>query len=569
MHFLSAASTAASTLKFHMADIPLVVIPGLTWQPETPVDHARLNQTANPVVKIPDGAGIGPPHLDMDAILQDAGDSLRGVNYLTRPNFWYEDFREGGDAHSCPVDVWTENALDWFAKPTGAPIIYQRLEDAPDTNSDHCAQLIGAASVTSVDFAGWLPAAIAGSLRGATQLTFSIQVKNLTGATAALVPFVFTADGRDSKTTMTEVFTGPAINVLANAWTRVSFTVDASTLGNFRNGAFFGLRTTALTTNLKSLQFAQAQLEVGAVATTFIRPQLPAVPSGEGNAILPLADADRAQPWQITLTRNDGTETRFLPSPPASWIKPRIGYNKTTGIPEWMEDGANKLVFYYTGGDQTLTIPTGVTSMTVKAWGAGGSNDGGLAGGCGGYCMGTIAVTAGQVYRIVVGRGVLAFTGRPYGFAGAGQGTAHQVNGGGLSGIFSGAGAVLATDAARALIIAGGGGAGGGSTSPAQNIQGGNGGDPTRSGGMPNFQGADATGTLFVGNGGGGGGYNGGSGLGLGGNGGTNFIAGTVTSPTNSYTAYPSLIVPGSTDVDYLPEVGQPNKSGLIVVTFS
>src|SRR5690606_1597944 len=59
--------------------------------------------------------------------------------------------------------------------------------------------------------------------------------------------------------------------------------------------------------------------------------------------------------------------------------------------------------FNYTGGMQTYTVPGGVTSIQIEAWGAqgGGSKpctgpleeDGGL----GGYSIGNLAVTPGQI----------------------------------------------------------------------------------------------------------------------------------------------------------------------------
>lgn len=58
----------------------------------------------------------------------------------------------------------------------------------------------------------------------------------------------------------------------------------------------------------------------------------------------------------------------------------------------------------------TWTAPTGVSSITVKAWGGGGggwsaTNDGGAGGGGGGYSASTVAVTASSSYTVTVGAG--------------------------------------------------------------------------------------------------------------------------------------------------------------------
>src|SRR5262249_3361969 len=88
-------------------------------------------------------------------------------------------------------------------------------------------------------------------------------------------------------------------------------------------------------------------------------------------------------------------------------------YSQTTGSwGNWYKlTDSRTTVFNYTGADQTYTVPVGCTSITVKMWGAGGggawqggwSNE--FSGGGGGYSTGTIAVTAGSTYYIVVGQG--------------------------------------------------------------------------------------------------------------------------------------------------------------------
>lgn len=109
---------------------------------------------------------------------------------------------------------------------------------------------------------------------------------------------------------------------------------------------------------------------------------------------------------------------------------------------------------YSAQGASTFTVPTGITSLSVKVWGggggggAGGSSAAGGAGGGGGYVAGTIAVTPGETLTIYTGGGGSAGTRNT---AGGGGG------GGGYSSIYR--------DTTPLAIAAGGGGGGGGRNS--------------------------------------------------------------------------------------------------------
>lgn len=77
-----------------------------------------------------------------------------------------------------------------------------------------------------------------------------------------------------------------------------------------------------------------------------------------------------------------------------------------------IEHTGNTVVFTYTGAVQQWTVPTGVTSIALHLVGAGGGgslrDQGGSTGGTGGgggYATGTLAVTPGDVYDIIVGQG--------------------------------------------------------------------------------------------------------------------------------------------------------------------
>ncbi len=119
----------------------------------------------------------------------------------------------------------------------------------------------------------------------------------------------------------------------------------------------------------------------------------------------------------------------------------------------------------YAGGDQAFTVPTGVSSIYIKAWGAGGGGPNTSyyatqrGGGGGGFASGALAVTAGSALGIRVGQGGrVNSTSGSYGGGGAGgdgASTSRGASGGGLSGVFAGTSYSQAT--ARLIAGAGGG----------------------------------------------------------------------------------------------------------------
>lgn len=130
----------------------------------------------------------------------------------------------------------------------------------------------------------------------------------------------------------------------------------------------------------------------------------------------------------------------------------------------------SQTIFYYTGGDQTYTVPANVYCIDVKLWGGGGGagdNRNGGNGGGGAYVYGRLNVTPGENLTIIVGGGGAAGVrntggayngGTTYGGGGRGwQDDRGGGNGGGRSAIRRG-GTELAT-------AAGGGGGGGSGTS--------------------------------------------------------------------------------------------------------
>ncbi len=159
---------------------------------------------------------------------------------------------------------------------------------------------------------------------------------------------------------------------------------------------------------------------------------------------------------------------------------------------------------YTSANTYTYTVPTGVTNLIVKAWGAGGGGGGGSSngdggnGGGGGYTQSTLSVTPGENLTVTVGEG---------GGGGGGNSSGDGGGGGGYTSIYRGG---------TPLLIASGGGGGGGG----DNSSGTPGGQGGAGGGTNGQNGGDSS------NGLGGTGATGGT-SGSGGNGGNNGQSGS------------------------------------------
>jgi len=126
----------------------------------------------------------------------------------------------------------------------------------------------------------------------------------------------------------------------------------------------------------------------------------------------------------------------------------------------------------------SFTVPTGVTAVDIKVWGAGGGGSTAntyypgdadkYSGGGGGYAEGTLAVTGSQVLHVIAGEhGTVgpqpgAYNGA--GYKSGGDGTGEGGGGGGLSGVFTTDLGPLSNpqySAPQAYVVAGSGGGGG------------------------------------------------------------------------------------------------------------
>jgi len=121
---------------------------------------------------------------------------------------------------------------------------------------------------------------------------------------------------------------------------------------------------------------------------------------------------------------------------------------------------SGSLTFNATGSSTTFVVPSGVSQLSISAWGARGGT-GLLTGGNGGYAGGVLNVTGGQVLTFFVGgQGSLTAGGFNGGGNGGAGSSSTAFGGGGASDVRAG-GAGLAN---RVLVAAGGGGVGGNAT---------------------------------------------------------------------------------------------------------
>ncbi|MBK8143748.1 MAG: hypothetical protein IPK62_01490 [Bacteroidetes bacterium] len=171
---------------------------------------------------------------------------------------------------------------------------------------------------------------------------------------------------------------------------------------------------------------------------------------------------------------------------------------------------AGSQTFNYTGAAQTFTVPAGVTSLTINAYGAQGVGLNGFVPGNGGRAQGELAVTPGQVLNIFVG-GTDAYNGGGIGQGGANGGGASDVRVGGIAlgdrVIVAGGGGGAGGDNWNCLI---GMGHGGGGVAVGANFVGGAGGagySPGTGCGTDGGNAGGIGGTGFHGGGGGGGGF--------------------------------------------------------------
>ena len=233
--------------------------------------------------------------------------------------------------------------------------------------------------------------------------------------------------------------------------------------------------------------------------------------------------------------------------------------------------------FNYVGSNQSYTVPSGVTSLTVYMWGAGGAQAQPGAAGAGAFISGNLAVSSGSPITLLVG--------------GAGSGTTGGFGGGGNGGYGGGGGrSAIIISGTEVVTVGAGGGSGwlaagcGGFSNGFDAFNGsgtgGRGGTTTAGGVVPTIDGgAGATaGSLRQGGqstrGGGGGGYYGGSAGGAssfadgGGGGGSSYTTNPAfTFITGSNSPNLQNQAPATGVIGYVSNAGAAGSNGLILVS--
>src|SRR5574344_534382 len=148
-------------------------------------------------------------------------------------------------------------------------------------------------------------------------------------------------------------------------------------------------------------------------------------------------------------------------------------YVKAAVLSTFMQD------FSYTGGQQTFVVPQNVNELTMEVWGAqGGSSNGGK----GGYSMGTLNTSPGQLLYIVVGGNPTSSITGGYNGGGSGNTYFSTYGGGGATHIATSSGVLSSLSGNRNAVLIVAGGVGGGLTTPSTTSRGTNYG-ATQSGG--------------------------------------------------------------------------------------
>ena len=244
------------------------------------------------------------------------------------------------------------------------------------------------------------------------------------------------------------------------------------------------------------------------------------------------------------------------------------------------------VTFSYTGSQETWTVPNGVTSITVDAYGAGGGDSGSKSGGNGARVQTTLTVTPGNVLYISVGEtGWDAAHATPTtSFGGGGKGGASNIgtysggSGGGrteISTTVAPTGSIMVAAGGGGASAAGNGGSGGQTGSDGVGTHKGLGGSQSAGGaaGAGNTGRDSSAGSAYTGGtggrtanyrnqyggGGGGGGYYGGGGGGAGtsgsysggGGGGSSYVDSTLGSSTTYTAGYSSASGHGSLTITY------------------
>lgn len=274
-----------------MSAVLLHTTPGTTITPETVIDDALLNQLANPQVQIPDGAGIGPVHLDMPSIGAALGVGATGSNLVLWGDFFPTGWRQA--SVTAPAGVRTENARLVWVKPSGADVTYARQQEAPDALSAWSAYIGGNTGLTAIECGTYLGPDATSKLNEVA-FVVSVSVKNQ-GNTAFRPTLEIRTSNliQDEDAVTTRITDQAADQVAVGQWRRYTWTLNSTGLTNWLNGAQIVFKLEPFLSDTYSILVSQIDVRRGTAAAAFsVAPRetvaAGAVPSG---TILPMAGA--------------------------------------------------------------------------------------------------------------------------------------------------------------------------------------------------------------------------------------------------------------------------------------
>lgn len=228
------------------------------------------------MVEIPEGAGIGPEHLNVPAIAGAISGSSRPVNWVPNPAF-VPGFWRAPAGVSVAAGTRRENAVSWEVAPAGGAVQYLQDTATPDSCSSASLKVSGGSGVTGADVGFYLPPDSAGQLRGELALCFSLWVFN--GGGAQWAPSLIV-----QPSSVAGVPGGGAETVLVHGsqlplaqWLRCTWVIPASTVTHWDRGVRLSVRVpgAVLDNSAKFFLLSQAQLEIGTAATGFMRVPVP------------------------------------------------------------------------------------------------------------------------------------------------------------------------------------------------------------------------------------------------------------------------------------------------------
>ena len=190
---------------------------GLTAVAGDPLGYVRMSDAAGKGLWVP-AAALGP-----SLIVNGNHDIWQRVG-------------SGVQTSTTTFNILTSFAADrMFARPVGASITQQRGTTVPNSRSRYSNTLVGASSVTTVDYGQRIPTQLVNTY-GLQSLLFTCKVRNESGASFTPNLRIGTPASADDFTTVTNRLDQALQSCADSAWTTVYHVFDPSAYTNIANG---------------------------------------------------------------------------------------------------------------------------------------------------------------------------------------------------------------------------------------------------------------------------------------------------------------------------------------------